>query len=459
MFGNNSSKDFTLGSEDLKNEIIKLESFTVGTGSENVLRGLFQATPVPAFIFKKIGRKIILTDYSIAATNIINSIPSDPYKKSVLDIFADLPEVISDISTCFSAKSSFNKEILYKQNNTKPYRCFKFIYTFVEPNLVLVHVEEISEHSLIISALREQQERLELAIFATESGVWDWNVATGQVLFNEKWATMLGYSPNEIEGHIDSWENLLHPAEKLRVIECLRGHLKGESLGYKDEHRLLSKNGDWIWVLDTGKVVAWDNHGRPLRAVGTKIDITARKQMKTEIELRNLELKEQIEEKRRHLIEKELLLRKSEQKLKDQSRRIEKANNALKVLMEITDDNKKEIEANIVANIKELVVPYLEKIDRPSSGEGQKRYIDIIKSNLNEIVSPLSRKLTSTHLNLSSAEIKVADLIKHGKSTKEIADMLCLADKTVETHRRNIRKKLGINRKKINLRTYLRSIE
>jgi DNA-binding CsgD family transcriptional regulator len=103
-------------------------------------------------------------------------------------------------------------------------------------------------------------------------------------------------------------------------------------------------------------------------------------------------------------------------------------------------------------------MPYVEKLRNSPLGSDQRSCVDILESNLKEIVSPFSHKLSSKYLGLTPKEIRVANLIKEGKTTKEIAEMINLSTKTVETHRDNIRKKLGIKHKKVNLRTYLSSL-
>ena len=136
---------------------------------------------------------------------------------------------------------------------------------------------DIAERKKAEEALRESQERLELALEGAELAMWDWNIQTGERVFNRRWAEMLGYSPDEIRPHIDSWEDSIHPEDTVRVKEVLNRHLAGETPSYEMEYRVVTKSGEIRWVLARGKVVERDNDGRPLRATGTRLDITDRK--------------------------------------------------------------------------------------------------------------------------------------------------------------------------------------
>ena len=137
---------------------------------------------------------------------------------------------------------------------------------------------------------------------------------------------------------------------------------------------------------------------------------------------------------------------------------LEEVNMAMKVVLENKDDVNLKLQENIVTNIKQTVLPYLEKLKQEELNERQKSYIKIMESNLYNILSPFARKLSSSFIRLTSTEIKVADLIKSGKSSKGIADTLGLSPQTIDFHRKNIRKKLGLKNRKKNLRTYLLSI-
>jgi len=135
--------------------------------------------------------------------------------------------------------------------------------------------------------LEQSAERLELALLGSEAGLWDWNIETGDVYFNERWCNMLGYKVSEVEPNVSSWENMVHPDDMQMITEILTDHLEGKSLLYQTEHRVRTKSGKWKWILDTGKVTKRDGSGKAIRAVGTHIDIT--KQKENEIRLRDNE--------------------------------------------------------------------------------------------------------------------------------------------------------------------------
>jgi len=145
--------------------------------------------------------------------------------------------------------------------------------------------------------------------------------------------------------------------------------------------------------------------------------------------------------------------------VKQRTVKLEEANTALKVLLKRREEDKKELEEKMLFSVKELVIPYVERMKNSRLDGNQMAYMDVMESNLDDIVSPLARGMSMEHLKLTHTEIQVANLVKQGRTTKEIAELLYLSPRTIESYRDSIRKKLGIKRKKVNLRTYLLSFQ
>ncbi|MBW2617829.1 MAG: PAS and helix-turn-helix domain-containing protein, partial [Deltaproteobacteria bacterium] len=155
--------------------------------------------------------------------------------------------------------------------------------------------------------------------------------------------------------------------------------------------------------------------------------------------------------------EQELL--EKERVLKSQARQLEETNTALKVLLEHRGKENEEHRRNLIATLNSLVFPYVDKLRRTRSDGEDEVYLDILEANLKEVASTFIGKRTIWEHNLTSAELEVADLVRHGKSSQEIAEILNISPTTVAFHRANIRKKIGLANRNINLAAYLRSRE
>lgn len=147
---------------------------------------------------------------------------------------------------------------------------------------VVIITLDITERREAALQLHELNDQLQLALEGGDLGTWDWNISTNKVVFNDQWALMKGYLPEEIEPNLSSWKDLVHPDDLPHVQKALQAHLDGLTSAYESEFRMKSKSGEWIWILDRGKVIERDENGQPLRACGTHMDITKRKQAETE---------------------------------------------------------------------------------------------------------------------------------------------------------------------------------
>ena len=153
----------------------------------------------------------------------------------------------------------------------------------------------------------------------------------------------------------------------------------------------------------------------------------------------------------------EALQRRTEE-LKAKAESLEEVNTTLKVLLKQRKEDKTELERKVLANIKDLIFPYVEGLKTGRLDRKQDSYLNIIESNLNDIISPFSHEL-SKHSTLSPREMQVADLVRRGKTTKEIAELLHVSTRSVDSYRHRIRKKLGLKDKRANLMSHLLSVE
>ncbi|MCA9663064.1 MAG: PAS domain-containing protein [Myxococcales bacterium] len=120
-----------------------------------------------------------------------------------------------------------------------------------------------------------QRERLELVLEGTRLGMWDWNPQTNEVVFDERWAQMLGHSLDEIDFSLESWSSRVHPDDLEPCLADIQAHIEGRTDFYENVHRMRHADGRWVYILDRGRIVARDADGRPIRFTGTHTDITA----------------------------------------------------------------------------------------------------------------------------------------------------------------------------------------
>ena len=148
-----------------------------------------------------------------------------------------------------------------------------------KPESMVGFDSDITDEHDLREELRITEERWQLAIAGNNDGVWDWNLKTGKAYRNARFAEILGYTADELNSDTHIWRAMGHPEDLAATEEAITDHIEGRRPVYQSEYRLKHKAGHWVWVLDRGKVVAWDAQGAPMRIVGTQTDITPRKQL------------------------------------------------------------------------------------------------------------------------------------------------------------------------------------
>jgi PAS domain S-box-containing protein len=244
---------------------------------------------------------------------------------------------------------------------------------------------------------------------------------------NAAWAAIVGKENPEDAYGLPAM-SFVHP-EDHRLASRISSKIRRTGSGRQEwlEYRLVRANGSVVSVA--GSAVRFTYQGEDAVMLFVD-DISQRKQAEEALKTREREL----ENKTQKLVE---------------------TNIALKVLLRHREEDRRALESTILANVKELVFPFIEKLRGGHLSESQRAFVDIIESGLNEIMSPFLQKMTGAHARFTPTEVQVTNLVKNGKTTKEIAELLNIGTSTVDSHRNSIRNKLGLRNSKTNLQTYL----
>ena len=288
---------------------------------------------------------------------------------------------------------------------------------------------DITERKRAQEQLRESQERFREMAELLPTIISELDRDLNLTYVNQAALETFGYSRADLEAGLNVM-NMIHPDDRKRVLTNIRKVMRGKNLD-GNEHRMLTKDGSELTALVHFRPIYKD--GKVVGVRSTVTDITERKRI-------------------------EQALREREVELEIKSKSLQEVNTALRVLLERRDEDKREVEKKVLVNVKDLVVPYLEKVKKTQLDPAQMGCIRVLESNLSDIVSPFMRTISSKYLDLTPTEIQVTDLIKEGTRNKDIAKLMNLSVRTVEFHRENIRKKFGLRNRKTNLKTHLLSL-
>ena len=315
---------------------------------------------------------------------------------------------------------------------------FKFVNGVLSSATVVVH--DITERKQSEEALRESEKRYHAladatfeAIFISENGYC--------IDANQTAAKMFGYNHDELIGIFGT--DVIAPESK----ETVKRHFLSD---YEEPYEVVAQKKD-------GTQFHAEIRGRTAQYKGHKVRITVVRDI-NERKIAEDALKKAHNDLECKVVERTFELAQANQQLKDKADNLKEANIALNVLLKKREDDKKELEEKILINVKELVAPYLKKLKKSGLDDRQKTLANILDSNLNGIISPFLHTLSTKYASLTPKEIRVAGLVREGKTTKEIANLLISSTDTIDFHRKNIRKKLGLQNTNSNLRSYLLSL-
>lgn len=274
----------------------------------------------------------------------------------------------------------------------------------------------------------QELKKFEIITDKASYGVVIRDLAGRFVYVNRAYARMHGDDP---EAFIGQTVDVCHTPKQMQHVAEL-SEIRKKTGWFVSEVWHKRRDGSIFPTMMTGTNIR-DDQGNLLYYTSTTIDITDLKRAERELRRR----------------EKELQLK---------NRNLAEVNTALRVLLKKSGENKSELEGKILSNMKELVEPYLIRLKESLLSRQQSACLEVLESNLRDIISPFSQNLNSKFIQLTPSEIQIANLIKNGRTTKDIAHLMNLSGRTVEFHRDNIRTKLGLKKKKVNLRSYLLSL-
>ncbi len=329
-------------------------------------------------------------------------------------------------------------------------------------------LRELSERKRAEEILRKSEERYRLLLESSPDPIVVYNLQGKAMYVNPAFEQTFGLQRQELLGkHIDFVPEESWPETRAAIENMLSGqkiHLF--------ETKRLTRDGRLLDV-QLSSTLYFDEEGRPAGNIVTLRDISAQKRAERELLEYHNQLEERVSERTAELAQAntqlarqvedrkraEAELRKREKQLKAQSLHLEEVNTALRVLLKQREDDKRELGQVVLANVRQLITPYLERLQKGRLSAVQKALVDILGSNLEGIISPFTSQLSARHFNLTPSEIRVANLVKEGRTNKEVAEMLLLSKNTILFHRHNIRTKLGLRNSKKNLRSHLLGLE
>lgn len=354
------------------------------------------------------------------------------------------PEAVAaEIATTLRDKGVWHGEVYSKKKDGTILWCLANVSTFKHS----IHGEVwVAVHADITASKQAEQElwkqyELQRVLLSTiPAYVYVKDTDSVYLLGNKQFSELSGIPENEIPGKVDydffsETDADCFRKDDAEIITTGKAKLNYEMKG-------MDGKGDTIW-FSTSKVPFFDPYDKKAGLVGICVNITARKRAEEELERYRKHLEDMVVERTAELEGKNITL--------------QELNTTLKVLLKQREDDKKDLEERFVMNVQSLVLPYVERMKKGPLDIVQRPYLDIIEAHLHEIATPLLKNLRQ--FNLTPKEIKVAALVRQGRATKGIAEILGISTGSIDIHRKNVRKKLGLSNTKVNLQSYLESLE
>jgi PAS domain S-box-containing protein len=436
--------------------------------SEERFKAQYHGSPIPTFTWQKTGDVFVLMGYNNAAEVMTHGDAAQYIGKAAHEMYEFQQDVLEDLRKCFEERITIKKELISK--HFLPGKFITSTYVFVPNALVMVHIEDITERKQAEEALQQSEDKYRTLTEKMNDIVWTTDLDFNVIYMSPSVTKLVGFTPEECM-QIPPWEAIT-PESLTRATDILNEELLRDQEEGIDPERIVKfemedyhKNGSTVWVECVVSAIR-DNTCKIIGLHGVSRDISERKRAEMDLKRYRENLEEMVNTRTAELTKTYAQLkqendvrRTTEVELDRRRLELEEMNTALRVILKQREEDKTTIEMNVISNHKVSILPYIGLLERTNLDDEQKTFLSIIKSNLNVITSTFSRKISSGNLGLTTNELKVASLIKEGKTSKEIAGLLNVSITTINAYRRKIRAKTDLRNKDINLRSYLQSLE
>jgi PAS domain S-box-containing protein len=382
--------------------------------------------------------------------------------RNTIDVSLNVSAVVDENDTILHSRSIWRDIAKQKQAEKLLQKAHNNLETQVKERtakLTKINTQlqrELSNRRRAEEALRESESRYRLLAENVTDIIWTLDMNMNPTYYSPSITRLQGFTVEEALAR--SIEESMTPssfdAASKVIAEEFEMLGKGQippDRSRKVDVEFYCKDGSTIWAeVEAGFL--YDANGQPQGIIGVTRNITERKKAEDKLMRLHEELEKRVEKRTRDLA-------KINEVLEEKTIHLKEANTALKVLLKRRKEDQAEVEEKILANVNELIIPAIDTLKGTKLDDRQSIWIEILETNLRDIVSPFSRGLSSKYWKLTPMEFQVANFIKNGKTTKEISNLLHVAASTISTYRDNIREKLRIKNKKINLKTYLSDLE
>jgi PAS domain S-box-containing protein len=286
------------------------------------------------------------------------------------------------------------------------------------------------------------QGRLRVLVDGSPLGIFFDDAEDKCVFVNRTFCEMMGLSEEDALG--DGWARTVHPQDLPRLLSERAGSVNRGAPLFRSEYRYSRPDGRVGWVEEQTRPVHGPD-GNLLGYVGTLAEISGRKEEEA-LRARHSEvLEERVRERTAELLA--------------QTERLAEMNTALKVLLRQREEDREDLEQAVLANVRRRISPTLDRLQGLCAGEEARLLAEQLRRSLKELTEPFCHRLSTVCQGLTPAEIQVAELIREGLGTKEIAARLGVGASTIDTHRHHLRRKLGLKDRRDGLRSHLLSLE